>query len=72
MFHKDLRQTVDELSVRGGPKSLERAQVALARVDEGLRLAYEEAKRQEEDPVLRMARGEPLTAEQRAALSIPD
>ena len=68
----DLRQTIHNLSDKGGPTGLARARNLLEAVDESLRLAYEEERKQEEDPVRRMSRGEPLTAVQRAALSIPD
>ena len=63
----NLRKSINDLGEGGGSKELNRARSALAVVEDSLQAAHGEAKRLE-DPLVRVARGEPFTKELRKAL----
>ena len=63
----NLRKSINDLGNGGSPRELNRARSALTVVEDSLQAAHGEARRLE-DPLVRVARGEPLTKELRKAL----
>ena len=66
-----LSKILKDLGANEHPKSLSQVTTAVETLGEALQSAHDEARHQN-DPLVRMAMGEPLTDELREALRIPD